>query len=274
MKKIFYFSLLLTAALSSAQTYSWQWAKSGGGDSGSSGTGFYENRDEMIRDIVVDNDNNSYYLTKIYPLNPNINGTPVMSYQNSDLLLFSLDCVGNLRWTRTIGGEGNSEFAWNLKLDDNGGLYLMINVANGSHVQSPNDLPIRWGDSDTMPITTVDFTDNTTTDPGLNRIFLLRYDTSNGNLKWAKPLQGAVNRTTWEGDNGVWTMDSNHNIHVILGFGAGYPMDQVDGYTIKELENALSGARYWNDYRDKVKAMYPNKPTRPFVDELFANWQD
>ena len=49
---------------------------------------------------------------------------------------------------------------------------------------------------------------------------------------------------------------------------------EVSGYTIKELENALSGARYWNDYRDKVKAMYPNKPTRPFVDELFANWQD
>jgi len=25
---------------------------------------------------------------------------------------------------------------------------------------------------------------------------------------------------------------------------------------------------------NKVKAMYPNKPTRPYVDELFANWQD
>lgn len=57
-------------------------------------------------------------------------------------------------------------------------------------------------------------------------------------------------------------------------YGSEYPIDQVKGYTIKELENALSGARYWNDYRDKVKAMYPNKPTRPFIDELFANWQD
>nr|WP_314490423.1 hypothetical protein [uncultured Chryseobacterium sp.] len=57
-------------------------------------------------------------------------------------------------------------------------------------------------------------------------------------------------------------------------FGNTFPIDRVNGYTIKELENALPGARYWNDYRDKVKAMYPNKATRPFVDELFANWQD
>lgn len=72
--------------------------------------------------------------------------------------------------------------------------------------------------------------------------------------------------------SGIYDMTDTVNQRRI--FGAGYPMDQVDGYTIKELENALSGARYWNDYRDKVKAMYPNKPTRPFVDELFANWQD
>lgn len=221
MKKILYFSLLLTAVLSSAQTYDWQWAKAGGGMQGSSGSGFSETFDEMIRDVVVDNYNNSYYLTKIYPQNPNIEGTPVTSYQDSDLLLFSLDCQGALRWTRTIGGYGDSEFAWNLKLDNNGGLYMMANVFNSAHVQSPTRLPIRWGDADAMPITTVDFTDNTTTDPGLNMMFILRYDTANGNLKWAKPLQGAVNRTTRDGDNGVWTMDSNHNIRAILGFKAG-----------------------------------------------------
>jgi len=72
--------------------------------------------------------------------------------------------------------------------------------------------------------------------------------------------------------SGVYDMVDNLNQRRI--FGGAYPIDQVSGYTIKELENALSGARYWNDYRDRIKAMYPNNPTRPFLDELFANWQD
>src|SRR5690606_7729927 len=213
MKKQLYLLLLSSlTTFATAQTYSWQWAKAGGGDTGSGGgPGFYETADEMIRDVGVDNNNNSYYLTKIYPQNPNVNGTPVTSYQDSDLLLFSLDCQGNLRWSRTIGGYNDSEFAWNLKVDNDGGLYMMINVANSAHVLSPTRLPIRWGDSDTMPVTTVDFSDNASTDPGLNRIFMLKYNTSNGNLDWAKPLQGAVNRVTRDGDNGVWTMDSNKN---------------------------------------------------------------
>ena len=222
MKKILYYSLFLLLPLSfSAQTYSWQWAKAGGGDAGPPGIGISETRDEFIRDVVVDSDNNSYYLTKIYPQNPNINGIPVASYQDSDLLLFSLDCQGNLRWSRTIGGFGDSEFAWKLEVDSNGGLYMMINVANFADIASPTRLPIRWDDTHAMPITTVAYNDNTTTDPGLNRTFFLKYNTNNGNLVWAKPLQGAVSRTTWQGDNGVWCMDSNKNIHALIGFEAG-----------------------------------------------------
>ena len=222
MKKILYYSLFLLFPLSfSAQTYSWQWAKAGGGDLGSFGTGFYETSDELIRDVVIDNDNNSYYLTKIYPQNPNINGTPVTSYQDSDLLLFSLDCQGNFRWSRTIGGYGDSEQSWNLKVDNNGGLYIMANVFNLGDVATPTRLPIRFGDSQVMPIISIPFSDNTTTDPGLNKTFLLKYNSNNGNLIWNKPLQGAVTRTTRDGDNGVWCMDSNKNIHAIIGFEAG-----------------------------------------------------
>src|SRR5690606_9793521 len=226
MKNKLYLLLCTTLlTFSYAQTYQWQWAKAGGGDTGSGGgSGFYETADEMIRDVVVDNNNNSYYLTKIYPQNPHVNGTPVTSYQDSDLLLFSLDCQGNLRWSRTIGGYGDSEFGWNLKVDDNGGLYMMVNVFNAAHITAPSTvLPIQWDSSHAMPLTTVDYADNTTPDAGLNRIFMLKYNTSNGNLDWAKPLQNelGVSRQTNDGDNGVWTMDSNKNIHAILGFEAG-----------------------------------------------------
>ena len=221
MKKILLLFLLASASFINAQTYNWQWAKAGGGDLGSFGTGFSEISDEMIRDVVIDNNNNSYYLTKIYPQNPNINGTPVTSYQDSDLLLFSLDCQGNFRWSRTIGGFGSSEQSWNLKVDNSGGLYMMANVYNSGDVANPTRLPIRFGDSEVMPIINIPFSDNTTTDPGLNKTFLLKYDTNNGNLIWNKPLQGAVTRTTRDGDNGVWCMDSNKNIHAVIGFEAG-----------------------------------------------------
>ena len=221
MKKILYYSLFLLFPLAfSAQTYTWQWAKAGGGDAAPSGSGISETEDELIRDVVVDSNNNSYYLTKIYPQNPNIDGTPVTSYQNSDLLLFSLDCQGNLRWSRTIGGYGDSETAWKLNVDNNGGLYMMTYVSNQANTSSPATfLTIRWDDTHAMPPATT--LDNTTPDSGLNTTFLLKYNSTNGNLVYAKPLQGAVSRSLRESDNSVWFMDSNKNIHAIIGFRAG-----------------------------------------------------
>lgn len=223
MKKILYFSLLLTAVLSSAQTYTWQWAKSGGGSTGSSGSGFSETRDEMIRDVVIDNNNNSYYLTKIYPQNPNIDGTPVTSYENSDLLLFSLDCQGNLRWKRTIGGRGDSEFAWKINVDNNGGLYMMAVTYNSSNSGSTT-LPTRFGDgvNDVLPqITTPYSQTSTVVDPGLNTAFLLKYNSSDGTLEWRKNIQGDVTWPTRNSDIAAWCMDSNHNIHAVVGLLGG-----------------------------------------------------
>ncbi len=229
MKKIvFFFTIFIfLPALMPAQTYNWQWAVPGGGDSGASGSGFNEIQDEMIRDVVVDQYNNSYYLTKIYPGNQNLNNTPVPinSANFSDLFLFSLDCNGNVRWTRTIGGYAESEYAWKLSIDNDGGLYLFVNVINTGHITAPPQQypPIKWDDNNSMPLTIVPYSDNTTPDPGLNSLFLLKYNTATGNLIWADPLQDAngITRMTRLGDNGVWHMDSDGNIHAILGFSAG-----------------------------------------------------
>ncbi|RCU42118.1 T9SS type A sorting domain-containing protein [Chryseobacterium lacus] len=232
MKKILYFFafFVFLPALMPSQTYNWQWAVPGGGDSGASGSGFNEIKDEMIRDVVVDQYNNSYYLTTIYPGNQNLNGTPVDINANfSDLFLFSLDCNGNIRWTRTIGGYGESEFAWKLSLDDDGGIYLMAYVFNQGHITAPPQQypPIKWDDNNSMPQSSVPFQDYTTTDPALNTLFLLKYNTTNGHLAWAKPLQDplGVSESTKRGNNGIWYMDSNNTIHAIIGFLAGSHLD-------------------------------------------------
>jgi hypothetical protein len=39
-----------------------------------------------------------------------------------------------------------------------------------------------------------------------------------------------------------------------------YPIDRVSGYTLKELEGALDGARSWYQWRDNIKNKYTNPP--------------
>ena len=54
-------------------------------------------------------------------------------------------------------------------------------------------------------------------------------------------------------------------------FGSDYPIDRVSGYTIKQLEDALRGARSWTQWRDNIKSRY-NNSTEEYLDELFNNW--
>jgi hypothetical protein len=54
-------------------------------------------------------------------------------------------------------------------------------------------------------------------------------------------------------------------------YGSSYPMDRVSGYSIKQLEDALKGAKSWWAWRDNIKNKY-NNPTEKYLDELFNNW--
>ena len=56
-------------------------------------------------------------------------------------------------------------------------------------------------------------------------------------------------------------------------YGSDYPIDRVRGYTIKQLEGALVGAKSWNQWRDNIKNRY-NNATENYLDELFNNWKD
>jgi len=56
-------------------------------------------------------------------------------------------------------------------------------------------------------------------------------------------------------------------------FGYGYPVDNVSGYNINQLQGALIGASSWNEWRDNIKNRN-NNPTEIYLDELFNNWQD
>ena len=87
--KIYLIAFIFTCFQLNAQTYTWQWAKTGGGTNGSFGIGFSHRQDEHILDMVVDNQNNTYYLVALYDGTPLLDGQPVTNYGSKDILLFS-----------------------------------------------------------------------------------------------------------------------------------------------------------------------------------------
>ncbi len=60
------------------------------------------------------------------------------------------------------------------------------------------------------------------------------------------------------------------------GYGSILPddglKDEVSGYTIRQIEDALYGQKHWNSLRDNIKSKY-NNPTEKYIDELFNNWK-
>ncbi|MDR4953840.1 T9SS type A sorting domain-containing protein [Chryseobacterium sp. ES2] len=210
--------LLIVPGLSFSQAYQWQWGKQAGGLTGSADPGFHYVFDESIRDIVVDNNNNTYYLATMREQDQNLNGASVTNYGLSDLFLFSADCAGNIRWTRPIGGSGDGENAWHIKVDNNGGLYVLATLYNNSYVGDPNVVPMHFDDTHTQPLYT--YYDQTI-EPAHKAAFLLKYNTSDGTLAWSKSLQGDVSYSTRMCDVQMMYMDASKNIHAIMGFRAG-----------------------------------------------------
>lgn len=100
-----------------------------------------------------------------------------------------------------------------------------------------------------------------------------RYRTKFGNpdyqYKWNKQSLTILDENHYT--SGGFDMIDDFNQSVI--FDNRFPVDRVNGYTLKQLEQSLIGARHWSQWRDNVKNKYDN-PTEQFVDELFNNWQD
>jgi hypothetical protein len=58
---------------------------------------------------------------------------------------------------------------------------------------------------------------------------------------------------------------------MIDGISSPYTYDQVSGYTIRQIEDALNGERYWNNWKDNIKNSY-NNATENNLDQLFDFW--
>lgn len=218
--------------VSNAQDIGWQWAKSGGGtnstSSAESNNGSYTKDLEQILDIKTDADNNYYYLANITSGNSQIDGIPVTTYNtlngnpnnNTDILLFSTTADGTYRWHRVIGGT-NVENAWNIQLDNEGGIYVGANTFSAGS-ETSGRLPTRFSEADILPY--VDAS-NTAPQYGYKTSFLLKYNTANGNLVWRKDIQGNVTSNKRQSYISQLQIDSSNTIHAVVALREGTHLD-------------------------------------------------
>ncbi|MGB3591241.1 MAG: hypothetical protein WBA16_06090 [Nonlabens sp.] len=179
MKKISIVLLLLAVVpLSHAQKYTW--ARRGGGNANflvRTPSNFEES--EHLRDIRIDSRGNRYYLAIMGGDAADLDGAPIDIYEipraGEDILLFSTDCGGNFRWSKTIGSVGPSTVQ-SISIDAWDNIYLSGFVASRASSADPF---VHFGNDVVV-----------TTTPGVNdpgphnkTIFLAKYD-SNGVLQW------------------------------------------------------------------------------------------
>ncbi|MDF1551397.1 MAG: hypothetical protein P1P88_26485, partial [Bacteroidales bacterium] len=58
---------------------------------------------------------------------------------------------------------------------------------------------------------------------------------------------------------------------MVDGISSAYNYDQVSGYTMNQIEQALKGAKKWEDWKNNLKNKYDNV-TENLLDDLFNHW--
>src|SRR5690554_3393116 len=219
---------LLGSFFSTAQNYEWNWGKRGGGSNmiyNETSGGLNNFRGELIWDIVVDEQNNYYFLGKISSGTTTVDGNEVTTFGNNNygnnIIITSFTCNGTYRWSRVIGGGGytSGDHAHKLVLDNNGGIYVSVNVynSNGSNGKSP----VYFSENDSLPYWNGNLYEE---QEGFKRGFLLKYDTEFGNLLWRKDYQGNVNI-----ENQLIIINhlqiANNVLHTIIGLKQGVHLE-------------------------------------------------
>ena len=108
------------------------------------------------------------------------------------------------------------------------------------------------------------------------------YDKSERIVKesWATGVDWELTRMVWPNYRGATTQRPNYT-QVVMDMidnpsdvnegSENLTLDNVEGYTIRQIEDALQGQKSWNDWRNEIKNRYDNG-TENNLDALFAHW--
>jgi hypothetical protein len=208
---IFIFIILITSQLSIAQTPDWQWLKRGGGTLNLQGNETTSTGVERVLDLSIDNNNNYYFLTEVSGAQTDYDGSTIATYSNGtskDIFMFSTDCQGIFRWSKSIGGSVN-DFANSIKIDNNNNIYVTGNTLNPGGSGAPNFA------NDTIKAPAV--FDGSLQDE-LKSSFIIKYD-DQGSFQWFREPEGPINNSGGSFQKAV--VESNGRTHSLLRFFQG-----------------------------------------------------
>ena len=110
------------------------------------------------------------------------------------------------------------------------------------------------------------------------------FDNSEKKVKesWARGVQWELTRMVWSTYPGGPTVRPEYTQVVVDMIDPNYPAfdqnltngiwnDNVQGYSIRQIEDALQGKKTWNEWRDNIKNSYDNT-TENNLDALFVSW--
>src|SRR5690606_34531018 len=192
--------------------------------------------------------NNYYFLTSLKGGTRTFEGESLTSYgalDIVDILIISLDCEGNYRWSHTIGGRLDDQ-AYKLGLDSTNGLYIGVSVRNAAYINNLgieyNFPPVHFSEDDVMPLVPAG---SGIAHEGYKMGFLLKFDKDTGELIWRKDLQGSVTNANRSMIVGRIFIDSNDIIHQIVALQEGTHLDGL--VTLEEGELKYFLVKYDTD---------------------------
>jgi len=182
---ILIFIILTTPQLSTAQTPDWQWVKRGGGTVNLEGNETTSTGVERVLDLAIDSNNNYYFLAEVGASQTDYDGTMIQTYSTSgvrrDIYMFSTDCQGNFRWSKTIGGA-TTDNANSIVLDDDNNVYISGKTRN---IGAP--APHFANDTIKQPALV-----DGSLEESRKSMFVIKYD-DQGLYQWLQEPEGAIN---------------------------------------------------------------------------------
>lgn len=86
---------------------------------------------------------------------------------------------------------------------------------------------------------------------------------------WDRGVQWELTRMIYTTYQPYYFSDYTGVVQDMIDGISGY--DQVEGYTIRQLEDALMGERYWQNWRTDIQNTYTNA-TENNLESLFTYW--
>ncbi|WP_233357609.1 T9SS type A sorting domain-containing protein [Haloflavibacter putidus] len=161
----------------------WQWIKRGGSTSTISTTSY---RQEEVYDMHTDSEQNVYIISSVGWWSINIDGNPKEYYgntafENPNYALTSFSCDGTYRWSKIIGGGGQSQNPPYFQVGSNDNIYVAGKFGSCNGMDS---YPPRIEDDIILP----------QSQSSCQTLFLVKFDTD-GNLLWLKQPQEPGHQT-------------------------------------------------------------------------------